>query len=119
MSRTFFLVKKFLKQNIKYRCISSTFDPENSYVGTKNIIIILLLENENGCVVTNSFLNNMLNYHWKSKIYSCFNLFFFMKASSLSGQKDSIYSLAMNNAGTVLVSGSTEKVKLRGLSLFL
>lgn len=29
--------------------------------------------------------------------------------SSLSGQKDSIYSLAMNDAGTVLVSGSTEK----------
>lgn len=36
-------------------------------------------------------------------------LFFFI-ASSLSGQKDSIYSLAMNNAGTVLISGSTEKV---------
>jgi hypothetical protein len=34
----------------------------------------------------------------------------FSKASSLSGQKDSIYSLAMNDAGTVLVSGSTEKV---------
>ncbi|EDO41779.1 predicted protein [Nematostella vectensis] len=30
--------------------------------------------------------------------------------SSLSGQKDSIYSLAMNPAGTVLISGSTEKI---------
>ena len=37
--------------------------------------LLLLLENENGCVVTNSFLN-MLNYCWKSKIYSCFNPFF-------------------------------------------
>ncbi|XP_008982295.1 WD repeat-containing protein 48 isoform X1 [Callithrix jacchus] len=30
--------------------------------------------------------------------------------SSLSGNKDSIYSLAMNHLGTVIVSGSTEKV---------
>ncbi|KAK9980180.1 hypothetical protein ABG768_013563 [Culter alburnus] len=30
--------------------------------------------------------------------------------SSLSGNKDSIYSLAMNQAGTVIISGSTEKV---------
>ncbi|XP_077990017.1 WD repeat-containing protein 48-like [Glandiceps talaboti] len=30
--------------------------------------------------------------------------------SSLSGQKDSIYSLAMNQAGTIIVSGSTEKI---------
>eukprot|EP00795_Rhopilema_esculentum_P008237 gene8237-14175_t len=30
--------------------------------------------------------------------------------SSLGGQKDSIYSLALNSAGTVLVSGSTEKI---------
>jgi len=30
--------------------------------------------------------------------------------SSLSGQKESIYSLALNSAGTLLVSGSTEKV---------
>ncbi|XP_020905705.2 WD repeat-containing protein 48 [Exaiptasia diaphana] len=30
--------------------------------------------------------------------------------SSLSGQKDSIYSLAMNRSGTVLISGSTEKI---------
>ncbi|XP_069789779.1 WD repeat-containing protein 48a [Narcine bancroftii] len=30
--------------------------------------------------------------------------------SSLSGNKDSIYSLAMNQMGTVIVSGSTEKV---------
>ena len=31
-------------------------------------------------------------------------------ASSLNGNKDSIYSLAMNQPGTVIVSGSTEKV---------
>ncbi|KAK1332580.1 hypothetical protein QTO34_007263 [Cnephaeus nilssonii] len=31
-------------------------------------------------------------------------------ASSLSGNKDSIYSLAMNQLGTIIVSGSTEKV---------
>lgn len=30
--------------------------------------------------------------------------------SSLSGNKDSIYSLAMNQQGTVIISGSTEKV---------
>jgi WD repeat-containing protein 48 len=30
--------------------------------------------------------------------------------SSLNGNKDSIYSLAMNPAGTIIVSGSTEKV---------
>lgn len=30
-------------------------------------------------------------------------------ASSLNGNKDSIYSLAMNPPGTVIVSGSTEK----------
>uniref|UniRef100_A0A2K5BW91 WD repeat-containing protein 48 n=1 Tax=Aotus nancymaae TaxID=37293 RepID=A0A2K5BW91_AOTNA len=30
--------------------------------------------------------------------------------SSLSGNKDSIYSLAMNQLGTIIVSGSTEKV---------
>ncbi|CAM9547553.1 WD repeat-containing protein 48 [Petromyzon marinus] len=30
--------------------------------------------------------------------------------SSLSGNKDSIYSLAMNQMGTIIVSGSTEKV---------
>lgn len=30
--------------------------------------------------------------------------------SSLNGQKDSIYSLALNSMGTVLVSGSTEKI---------
>ncbi|XP_065651987.1 WD repeat-containing protein 48 isoform X3 [Hydra vulgaris] len=29
--------------------------------------------------------------------------------SSLGGQKESIYSLAMNNSGTILISGSTEK----------
>ena len=31
-------------------------------------------------------------------------------ASSLNGNKDSIYSVAMNSMGTVIVSGSTEKV---------
>ena len=30
--------------------------------------------------------------------------------SSLNGNKDSIYSLAMNPAGTIITSGSTEKV---------
>lgn len=35
-----------------------------------------------------------------------------MIASSLSGNKDSIYSLAMNQTGTVIISGSTEKVSL-------
>jgi WD repeat-containing protein 48 len=29
--------------------------------------------------------------------------------SSLSGQKDSIYSVALNKAGTIVISGSTEK----------
>ena len=33
-----------------------------------------------------------------------------VSASSLNGNKDSIYSLAMNQPGTVIVSGSTEKV---------
>lgn len=32
-----------------------------------------------------------------------------LSASSLNGNKDSIYSLAMNAPGTVIVSGSTEK----------
>ena len=41
-----------------------------------------------------------------------FFCFFFISASSLNGQKDSIYSLALNTMGTVLISGSTEKVKL-------
>ena len=31
-------------------------------------------------------------------------------ASSLNGNKHSIYSLAMNPLGTVIVSGSTEKI---------
>lgn len=39
----------------------------------------------------------------------CFLCFCFT-ASSLSGSKDSIYSLAMNPAGTVIVSGSTENI---------
>ena len=34
---------------------------------------------------------------------------FVVAASSLNGNKDSIYSLAMNPPGTVIVSGSTEK----------
>ena len=38
--------------------------------------------------------------------------------SSLNGNKDSIYSLAMNPAGTIIVSGSTEKVNSRmGLTI--
>ena len=48
-------------------------------------------------------------------IFNCPFLSF--KASSLSGQKDSIYSLSMNNAGTVLVSGSTEKVMIKNYHL--
>lgn len=40
-------------------------------------------------------------------------------ASSLNGNKDSIYSLAMNPSGTVVISGSTEKVTfLFGLFCF-
>jgi WD40 repeat protein len=35
---------------------------------------------------------------------------YIFSASSLNGNKDSIYSLAMNQPGTVIVSGSTEKV---------
>ena len=35
----------------------------------------------------------------------------FPSASPLSGHKDSIYSLAMNDAGSVLLSGSTDKVQ--------
>ena len=31
-------------------------------------------------------------------------------ASTLSGQKNSVYSIAMNDSGTVLVCGGTEKV---------
>lgn len=41
----------------------------------------------------------------------------FMAASSLSGNKDSIYSLAMNQLGTVIVSGSTEKVWFQAVFL--
>lgn len=52
-------------------------------------------------------------------------------ASSLTGNKESIYSLAMNPPGTIIVSGSTEKAlrfwdprtcakqfKLKGITLF-
>jgi len=35
---------------------------------------------------------------------------FMWLASSLNADKDSIYSLTMNASGTVIVSGSTEKV---------
>lgn len=38
------------------------------------------------------------------------NIHFFCLAASLPGSKNSIYSLGMNNSGTVLISGSTEKV---------
>ena len=31
-------------------------------------------------------------------------------ATTLTGQKESVYSIVMNDSGTVLVSGSTEKV---------
>lgn len=34
----------------------------------------------------------------------------FLAASSLVGSKNSIYSLAMNPSGTIVVGGSTEKV---------
>lgn len=40
----------------------------------------------------------------------CNNTVLVCPASSVSGNKDSIYSLAMNPSGTVIVSGSTEKV---------
>ena len=33
-------------------------------------------------------------------------------ASSVTGQKESIYSLAMNPAGSIIISGSTEKVSI-------
>lgn len=33
-------------------------------------------------------------------------------ASSVTGQKESIYSLAMNPAGSIIISGSTEKVSV-------
>ena len=39
-----------------------------------------------------------------------FSVLPFFSASSLNGQKDSIYSLAMNQSGSVVISGSTEKV---------
>ena len=45
--------------------------------------------------------------------YSCILIsawFIVTAASSLNGQKDSIYSLGLNSMGTVLISGSTEKV---------
>ena len=38
------------------------------------------------------------------------NIDYLIIASSLTGNKDSIYSLAMNPPGTIIVSGSTEKV---------
>lgn len=49
-------------------------------------------------------------FHWHI-IYTCeLTVIGLRTASSLSGNKDSIYSLAMNQMGTVIVSGSTEKV---------
>ena len=53
----------------------------------------------------NKFVKKSLDSVW---FYIIFLLFFL--ASSLNGNKDSIYSLAMNQSGTVIVSGSTEKV---------
>lgn len=38
----------------------------------------------------------------------CFFFFFSSLASNLAGSKDSIYSLAMNPSGSIIVSGSTE-----------
>ncbi len=31
-------------------------------------------------------------------------------ATTMTGQKESVYSMVMNDAGTVLICGSTEKV---------
>lgn len=53
--------------------------------------------------VFNVFHTNINYSHELTVICTC-------TASSLSGNKDSIYSLAMNQMGTVIVSGSTEKV---------
>ena len=39
-----------------------------------------------------------------------FFLFISFTASSLLGHKQSIYSLAMNRSGSLVISGSTEKV---------
>ena len=47
--------------------------------------------------------------HTHSQMYPLFT------ASSLNGQKDSIYSLAMNQSGSVVISGSTEKVSFGNL----
>lgn len=51
-------------------------------------------------------------------LYRCYTIpilisewFIVTAASSLNGQKDSIYSLGLNSMGTVLISGSTEKVQ--------
>lgn len=51
------------------------------------------------CAVCNAFQREFVGLH--NSVIS---------ASSLNGNKDSIYSLAMNQPGTVIVSGSTEKV---------
>lgn len=43
-------------------------------------------------------------------VLHCTETIVFVSASSLMGCKNSIYALAMNDSGTVIVSGSTEKV---------
>ena len=43
-----------------------------------------------------------------NQFFSAIIIFFL--ASSLSGNKNSIYSLGMNPSGTVIVSGSTERI---------
>lgn len=65
--------------------------------------------------VTSKFIfrckrNNKL-WDESQAIYLYLNRYCLSVASSLSGNKDSIYSLAMNQMGTVIVSGSTEKVR--------
>ena len=51
--------------------------------------------------------NNTVNPKWRSREQKLSQV----TTSSLNGNKDSIYSLAMNPAGTIIVSGSTEKVQ--------
>ena len=41
---------------------------------------------------------------------------FLIAAVPLTGQKNSIYSLAINDSGTVLVSGGTEKVNYASIT---
>ena len=44
------------------------------------------------------------------KFVKIMRFFFFHSASSFKGCKSSVYSIAMNPSGTVLVAGSTERV---------